>query len=284
MLAEDLSHFVSCNTPNLDGDNTVLSEEKSMSLNERFFLKGRKALITGASKGIGIELCRLLSEAGADIVAVARDSAGLALAETAVRENGRQCLVIPADLAKPDEPERAAREALAKWGAIDILVNNAGMSIPKSLGEQTVAEWDLIHAVNLRAPWLVARTLAPAMIAQNAGKIVNISSKASVVGLVEHGAYVSSKSGLNGLTKVMTAEWAQHNIQCNTVCPTVTMTPMGRQVWSDPAKLDPLVAKIPAGRVAETIEVCDAVLFLCSQGADMINGHDLFVDGGYTAL
>jgi len=255
-----------------------------MSVAERFSLHGKKALITGASKGIGTELCRVLSEAGADIVAVARDEGGLAEAQAAVEAHGRRCLALPADLGQAEAPERVGREALAAWGTIDILVNNAGISIPKLLVDQTVAEWDLIQAVNLRAPWLLARTLAPAMMAQRAGKIVNVSSQTSSVGLIEHGAYAASKNGLNGLTKVMTAEWAGYNIQCNTVCPTVTMTPMGTQVWGDPAKLGPMVAKIPAGRVAQPVEVCDVILFLCSQASDMITGQDVFVDGGYTAL
>lgn len=255
-----------------------------MSVSERFSLKGRKALITGASKGIGVELCGVMSEAGADIVAVARDAGGLSEARAAVEANGRRCLTIQADLAQADAVERAGREALAAWGTIDILVNNAGVSFPKLMVDQTVGEWDLIQAVNLRAPWLMARTLVPAMIAQKAGKIVNISSQTSSVALTEHGAYAASKNGLNGLTKVMTVEWAPHNIQCNAVCPTVTMTPMGQQVWGDPAKLAPMVAKIPAGRVAQTVEVCDVILFLCSQASDMINGQEIFVDGGYTAL
>jgi NAD(P)-dependent dehydrogenase (short-subunit alcohol dehydrogenase family) len=255
-----------------------------MSVADRFSLHGKKALITGASKGIGIELCRVLSEAGADIVAVARDEAGLAQARAGVEANGRRCLTLSADLSQPEAPERVAAEALAAWGTIDILVNNAGVSAPKLLVDQTIAEWDFIQAVNLRAPWLVARTLAPAMMAQKAGKIVNVSSQTSSVALIEHGAYAASKNGLNGLTKVMTAEWAGFNIQCNTVCPTVTMTPMGTQVWGDPAKLGPMVAKIPAGRVAQPLEVCDVVLFLCTTASDMINGQDVFVDGGYTAL
>jgi NAD(P)-dependent dehydrogenase (short-subunit alcohol dehydrogenase family) len=177
-----------------------------MSVADRFSLAGKKALVTGASKGIGTELCRVMSEAGADIVAVARDAAGLAEVRAAVEANGRRCLTISADLGQPDAPERAAAEALAAWGTIDILVNNAGISFPKLMVDQTIAEWDLIHAVNLRAPWLLARTLVPAMMAQKSGKIVNISSQTSAVALTEHGAYAASKNGLNGLTKVMTAE------------------------------------------------------------------------------
>ena len=254
------------------------------SVTQRFSLEGRKAMVTGASRGIGLALCKVLSEAGADIVAVARDAAGLSGAEMAVEANGRRCLALAADLGHAEAAERVGRAALDAWGTIDILVNNAGVSFPKLLVDQTIEEWDQIQAVNLRAPWLLARTLAPAMIAQKRGKIINVSSQTSSVALTEHGAYAASKNGLNGLTKVMTAEWAPFNIQANAVCPTVTMTPMAEQVWGDPAKLAPFVARIPAGRVAQPVEVCDVVLFLACTASDMINGQEIFVDGGYTAL
>ncbi len=254
------------------------------SVTQRFSLEGRKAMVTGASRGIGLALCKVLSEAGADIVAVARDAAGLSGAEAAVAGNDRRCLALAADLGRAEEPERVGRAALDAWGTIDILVNNAGISLPKLLVDQTIEEWDQIQAINLRAPWLLARTLAPAMIAQKRGKIINVSSQTSSVALTEHGAYAASKNGLNGLTKVMTAEWAPFNIQANAVCPTVTMTPMAEQIWGDPAKLAPFVARIPAGRVAQTVEVCDVVLFLACTASDMVNGQEIFVDGGYTAL
>ena len=122
------------------------------------------------------------------------------------------------------------------------------------------------------------------MMKQGRGKIVNVSSQTSDVALPEHGAYAASKNGLNGLTKVMTVEWAPFNIQVNAVCPTVTMTPMGAQVWGDPAKLNPMVAKIPAGRVAETTEVCDVGSFPVHPGGRHGERAHLFVDGGYTAV
>ena len=256
----------------------------STTVQQRFRLDGRKVLVTGASRGIGISLCGTLSEAGADIVAVARDAAALEEAVRVVEANGRRSLALVADLSRPEEPERVGRAALEAWGTIDVLVNNAGVSMPRTLIAQTIDEWDLIQAVNLRAPWLLARTLAPAMIAQNRGKIVNISSQTSSVALAEHGAYAASKNGLNALTKVMTAEWAPHNIQSNAVCPTITWTPMAQQVWGDPVKLGTLLARIPAGRAATLPEVADVVLFLSSSASDMVNGHELFVDGGYTAL
>lgn len=251
---------------------------------KRFGLDGKRAMVTGATKGIGREACLVLADAGADIAAVGRDAAGLASVKAAVEAKGRRCVTITAEMATPEGPVKAARDALAAFGTVDILVNNAGVALVDSLLDATVADWDATMAVNLRAPFLLARELAPKMIAQKAGKIINVSSQAGVVGLDAHAAYCASKGGLNMLTKVMTVEWARHNIQINTVCPTVILTPMGEQVWGKPEKGDPMKAKIPAGRFGKPLEVADAILFLASPASDMICGHDLLIDGGFTAV
>ena len=251
---------------------------------ERFGLKGKRALVTGATKGIGLETAKVLADAGADIAAVGRDAAGLAEVKAAVEAKGRRCVAISADMGTADGPVKAAKEALAAFGTIDILVNNAGVALIDPLLSASVADWDMTMAVNLRAPFLISRELVPGMIAHRQGKIINISSQAGVVGLDAHGAYCASKGGLNMLTKVMTVEWAKHNIQINTVCPTVILTPMGEQVWGQPEKGDPMKAKIPGGRFGRPMEVADAVLFLASSASDMICGHDLLVDGGFTAI
>lgn len=251
---------------------------------KRFGLGGKQAMVTGATKGIGREACLVLADAGADIAAVGRDAAGLASVKAAVEAKGHRCVTITAEMATPEGPVKAARDALAAFGTVDILVNNAGVALVDSLLDATVADWDATMAVNLRAPFLLARELAPKMIAQKAGKIINVSSQAGVVGLDAHAAYCASKGGLNMLTKVMAVEWARHNIQINTVCPTVILTPMGEQVWGKPEKGDPMKAKIPAGRFGKPLEVADAILFLASPASDMICGHDLLIDGGFTAV
>jgi NAD(P)-dependent dehydrogenase (short-subunit alcohol dehydrogenase family) len=251
---------------------------------KRFELTGKHALVTGATKGIGLEACKVLADAGADIAAVGRDAAGLAEVKAAVEAMGRRCIAITAEMASVDGPANAAREALAAFGTIDILVNNAGIARVDALLDATVEDWDTTMAVNLRAPFLLAREVAPGMIARKAGKIINVSSQASVIGLDGHGAYCASKGGLNMLTKVMTSEWAKHNIQINTVCPTVILTPLGEKVWGQPEKGDPMKARIPAGRFGQPVEVADAILFLASSASDLICGHDLLIDGGYTAL
>ena len=251
---------------------------------ERFSLAGKRALVTGASKGIGLEICRVLADAGADVAAVARDPAGLAEAKAGIEAHGRRCLTIVADMATVDGPRAAARAALDDWGGIDILVNNAGIARIAPLLDMAVEDWDLVQAVNLRAPFLLAQALAPGMIERRRGKIVNVSSQTSNIALVDHGAYAASKNGLNALTKVMTAEWAPFNVQANAVCPTVILTPMGEQVWGDPARGDPMRAKIPLGRFGMPIEVADLVLFLASPASDMITGETIYIDGGFTAL
>ena len=251
---------------------------------KRFALTGRRALVTGATKGIGLETVKVLADAGADIVAVGRDAAGLAEAAAAAKAAGRRCVTISADMSTVDGPVNAAREALAQFGAIDILVNNAGVALLDTLVEAKIDDWDRTMAVNLRAPFLLARELAPAMIAQRRGKIINVSSQAGVVGLDAHGAYCASKGGLNLLTKVMTVEWAKHNIQINSVCPTVILTPMGEKVWGQPEKGEPMLAKIPANRFGKPIEVADMILYLASSASDLVCGQDMLIDGGYTAV
>ena len=182
---------------------------------ERFSVEGRTALVTGASKGIGFEVCKVLAEAGADICAVARDSDGLAEVRAAVESAGRKCLTVEAELATIDGPREAAERALDHFGTIDILVNNAATTTTASLLDAKVEDWDRMMSVNLRAPFLLAQVLAPKMIEQRRGKIVNVSSQAGIVLIPDHCAYASSKSGLNALTKAMTCEWApiQHPVQ-----------------------------------------------------------------------
>jgi len=249
----------------------------------RFGLEGRRVLVTGACGGIGREICRVLSDAGADIAAADRDLQGLAEVKAMVEKAGRKCVTITGELSTAEGPVGIARDALAAFGTIDILVNNAGIAIIEPLLEAKVSDWDLTMAVNLRAPFLLAREVAPGMIAQQRGKIINISSQAGVIGLDGHGSYCASKGGLNLLTKVMTIEWARHNIQINSVCPTVILTPLGEKVWGEPAKGKPMLAKIPAGRFGKPLEVADMVLYLASSASDLVNGHAMLIDGGYTA-
>lgn len=250
----------------------------------RFSIHGKRALVTGGSKGIGAESAVVLAQAGADVAIVGRDEEGLRDTAARIAAAGRRCIVIVADLGTIDGPQDAATVALSAFGTVDILVNNAGIARIAPLLEATAADWDETMAVNLRAPFLLARALAPAMIAQRSGKIINVSSQAGSIGLDGHGAYCSSKGGLNLLTKVMALEWGPHNIQVNAVAPTVILTPMGDKVWGDPVKAAPMLAKIPLGRFGQPVEVADLILFLAAPASDLITGETILIDGGYTAI
>ena len=251
---------------------------------DRFSIAGRRALVTGASRGIGAETCRVFAEAGADIVAVARDIEGLTATRDAVRAHGRECLVTTADLAHPDGPANAAAEALDRWPTIDILVNAAGIALVAPALELERDAWDATMSINLRAPFLLAQALAPAMIAQRWGKIINISSQTGVIALEGHAAYASSKGALNALTKSLCAEWARYNVQVNAICPTVIMTPMGKKIWSAEEKSAPFIAATPLRRFGEPVEVADAALYLASPASELVNGATLMLEGGFTSV
>lgn len=251
---------------------------------QRFSVEGKRALVTGGSKGMGVDIARLLAEAGADIAVVGRDTEGLASTKEKVEATGRQCIMIVQDLSTIEGAHQAGLEALDHFGTVDILVNNAGIARIDDLLDMSIEDWDETQAVNLRAPFILTQTLAPKMIEQGGGKIINVSSQAGVVAIEGHGSYAAAKGGLNMLTKVMAAEWGRHNIQANAIAPTVILTPMGEEVWGDPAKGDPMRAKIPLGRFGQPIEVADLVLFLASSASDLICGEVVMIDGGYTAI
>jgi 2-deoxy-D-gluconate 3-dehydrogenase len=250
----------------------------------RITLANQRALITGASRGMGAEIAAVFADAGADLVITGRDPAGLEATRRVVEKKGRRCLCVAADLRTVEGPRVAGQKALEFFGTVDILVNNAGVVFVEGLLETSLEHWEETQNVNLRAPFLLAQTVAPRMIAQRRGKVINISSLASVLAPVGHAAYSASKAGLNLLTQAMAAEWAPFNIQANAVAPTVVLTAMGRQVWGDPKKGDPMKARIPSRRFGEPVEVADLVLFLASPASDFICGQVIHIDGGLSAV
>jgi len=250
----------------------------------RFSLQGKRALVTGASRGIGTEIATVFADAGADVAIVGRDAEGLEATRHAVAGTGRRCVAIQADLRTVEGPRMAGARAIELLGAVDILVNNAGVFHRESLPETTVEHWEETQAVNLRAPFLLAQVVAPGMIAQRRGKIINISSLAAQVGCEGHAAYSASKGGLDMLTRVMAAEWGPFNIQTNSIAPTVVLTDVGKKAWGDEAKSAPVKARIPLHRFGQPLEIADLALFLASPASDFICGQVVFIDGGYSAV
>jgi len=250
-----------------------------------FNLSGRRALVTGATKGIGRHAALSLAHAGADLFLSGRDTRELAEVAVEVRALGRRAEAAPADLADVEAVQRLGAAAIDAMGGIDILVNNAGISSPEPFLETTVEAWDATLDVNLRAPYFLAQVVARAMVAAGrGGKIINISSLSGLVAIADHGAYCASKGGLLLATKVMALELGRHNIQVNAICPTVILTPMGERVWSPPEKRDPMLAKIPLGRFGVPYDVSGAIVFLASDASNMITVSEIVIDGGYSAI
>ena len=247
-------------------------------------LEGRRILVTGASRGLGAEIANSLAMAGAELMISGRNAIGLKSTQQLVQQHGHKCHALKADLRSIDETHRLADEALEVFRTVDVLVNNAGVVFVEDLLHTTLENWDQTQAVNLRAPFLLSQKLAPGMINQKRGKIINISSVAAVGAPEGHCAYSASKGGLNLLTQTMACEWGQYNIQANAIAPTVILTAMGQQVWGDPSKGDPMKARIPAGRFGEPYEVADLVHFLASDASNFINGQVIRLDGGLTAV
>ncbi len=236
---------------------------------------GKRALVTGAGKGIGRVVVELLAARGASVVALSRSQADL---DTLAAATG--CGTIAVELADID----AALGAIAAQEPFDLLVNNAGISRLASFIETPQADFEAIMAVNVVAPMRISQLVAARLIAGGRpGAIVNVSSIAATVGLADHTAYCASKGALDAMTRVMAVELGPHGIRTNSVNPVVTLTPMARMAWSDPVKAAPMRGRIPIGRFVEPAEVAAAICYLLGDGASMVNGVCLPVDGGFGA-
>ncbi|TCV60006.1 MULTISPECIES: SDR family oxidoreductase [Neorhizobium] len=234
---------------------------------------GKHVVVTGAGKGIGRATAVMLARRGAKVTALSRSAADL---EELKSEIG--CIPIAVDLADPDATRAAALQALPA----DLLVNCAGTTELQPFLDVTVENFDLLHAVNTRAPMIVSQEYARDMVRNGRkGAIVNVSSVAAFVGIPDHAAYCASKSGLDGLTRVMAKELAPKGIRVNGVHPTVTLTPMAVKAWSDPEKAAGMLNRIPVGRFADPDDIAEVILFLLSDEAAMVNGLSMPVDGGY---
>jgi NAD(P)-dependent dehydrogenase (short-subunit alcohol dehydrogenase family) len=243
-------------------------------------LEGKAVVVTGAGKGIGREICKLLAKCGAKVAAISRTKEDLDSLAAEI-----PCQPIVADLADANQCIAAGEEALKRLGRIDCLVNNAGISVPQSFLTTTVEAFDRTIAVNVRAVLLLSQISAKDMIARGrGGAIVNLSSQASSRGIADHAAYCASKGALDQLTRTMALELGPHQIRVNAINPTVTLTPMGEMAWGDPKKSGPMLARIPLGRFAKPYHVANAVAYLLSDAADMIHGVTLPVDGGFLAV
>lgn len=236
-------------------------------------LSGKTVLVTGAGKGIGRAIAKAAAARGASVVAMTRTAADL---ESLEAEIGCRSIVV--DLSDAAATRKAAREALP----VDYLVNNAGTTALDAFVDVSEETFDFLYAVNVRAPMVLAQEYARERIGRGLpGAIVNVSSVASFIGFADHAAYCASKGALDAMTRVMANELGRQGIRVNAVNPTVTLTPMAVKAWSDPAKSGGMLSRIPLGHFAAPEEVADVVLYLLSDGASMVNGVAMPVDGGF---
>ena len=258
-------------------------------------LKGRTAIVTGSTSGIGLGIARGMAAAGANVVIngfgkpedIEKERAGLE------SEFGVACVYSPADMTKPEEIAGMVEMAEAKFGSVDILVNNAGIQLVSAIDEFPIAKFDQIIAINMVSNFHAIRAALPGMKKRNWGRIINIASAHGLVASPFKSAYVSAKHGVVGMTKTVALEIAEQHITCNAICPGFVRTPLVEAQIADQAKVnnmpvenvvrDIILASQPNKRFVEVEEIAALAVFLAGDHALSINGTSISIDGGWTA-
>jgi 2-deoxy-D-gluconate 3-dehydrogenase len=248
-----------------------------------FSLEGRRALVTGASRGLGRAMAVALAEAGADVVCASSRRRGTDETAAAVRAAGRQAWQVEADLADRNAVLRMADDAVSQAGRIDILINNGGTIRRHPAAEYPMEAWDAVLRTNLDSVFLLSQRLGAGMIERGSGKIINIASLLSFSGGITVPAYTASKHAVAGLTRALANEWAKHGVQVNAIAPGYFRTDNTQRLQDDPERSRDISARIPAGRWGESEDMAGAAVFLASRASDYVNGHVLVVDGGWMA-
>jgi len=245
-----------------------------------FRLDGRRALVTGGGRGIGLTAASALAEAGAHVTLCARTASEIEEAAAAIRARGQSADALALDVTDVE----AVRKALAARPPYQVLVNNAGMNRPKMLPDVTIDDFDTIMNLNVRAAYFMAQTVALRLLAEKlSGSIINISSQMGHVGAARRTVYCASKHAMEGFTKAMAVELAPHNIRVNSLGPTFLETPMTKPFFENKAFRDEVLSKIKLGRLGQLEELTGAIVFLASDASSLMTGQALVLDGGWTA-
>jgi len=248
-----------------------------------FDLSGKVAIVTGAGRGLGYNIAVALAKYGADLVVCSRTQSELEKVAQEAINLGRKVLVQKMDICRRSEIDKMVEESVSAFGHIDILVNNAGINIPQWSVEVTEEAWDVIIDTNLKGLFFCAQAVGKVMIRQKKGKVINLSSQSGSVGIPQRVVYCASKGGVNLLTKVLAIEWGQYNINVNAIAPTYIETPMTRPMLADKPFYEFVMEKIVLGRVGQPDDVVGAVIYLASESSNLVTGHILLIDGGWTA-
>jgi NAD(P)-dependent dehydrogenase (short-subunit alcohol dehydrogenase family) len=245
-----------------------------------FRLDGRRALVAGASSGIGYAAAVALAAAGAEVLAVARRGKPLEDLCGAIVHEGGSASPLALDITDLE----ATAAAIAEQGPFDVLVNAAGLARHAPALDTRAEDFDASMTLNLRAAYFLAREVARGLIkAEKPGSLITISSQMGHVGGPDRAVYCAGKHAVEGMTKAMALEWARHGIRVNTLCPTFIRTPLAEQTLADPERRAWVLSRIKLGRLGEVEDVMGPIVFLASQASGMMTGSHLIVDGGWTA-
>lgn len=255
----------------------------ALPLVELFSLRGRVALVTGASSGIGRALAATLVDAGAAVCLMARREDELAALARELNAGGGRAAAIPCDLTDRKALPAALLRAQANFGAPDILVNAAGINPRRPADALTAREWDATIEINLSVPFFVAQRLAPAMCERGWGRIINLASLQSVRAFADGAPYGASKGGVMQLTRALAQAWSSRGVTCNAIAPGFFPTELTARVFADPARAAALAARTMVGRNGELEDLRGTLVYLASRASDYVTGQTLFVDGGFTA-
>jgi len=243
-------------------------------------LDGRRALVAGASSGIGFASAAALAEAGAHVVLGARGLGPLNEAAAALRAEGRSVEVLVLDVADVE----ATEQVVAANAPFDVLVNSAGFARHSPAVETAVADFDEVFGVNVRGAYFLTRAVARGLIAAGKpGSLINLSSQMGHVGGIDRAVYAASKHAVEGFTKAMAIEWGKAGIRVNTICPTFMRTPLTEPTFSNPERVRWIEEKIKLGRIGRVEDIMAAVTYLASDASALVTGTALMVDGGWTA-
>ena len=254
------------------------------SIFSQFRLDGRTALVVGGNRGLGFEMAKALAEAGASIFIAARDEARNAEARAQISELFvRPCAARKCDITNANDVAATVAAAMEKFGSVDILINSAGINIRGPIGGVSPEDFDKVQRVNVTGTWLMCREVVPLMKQQRYGRIINIASMLSVVGMAERTPYAASKGAVLQMTRALAIELARESITVNAILPGPFATEMNLPLTQDPEKYAAFVSRIPMGRWGELHEIGGLALYLASPASSYVTGAAFSIDGGWTA-